>query len=1405
MMKIQRVFLACAISVFALAANAATFQVITNADSGPGTLRQAILDANAETSAATITFNIPIATATIRPLTPLPPVASHVSIDGRSQPGTTPGDAIIEINGSMCGVTPCTGLAITGTLNLVNLTGWSGYGIDASGDAIVTGCRAGVKRNGEPNANGTGIRATGRAQLGIAVLSLSANTIAGNTLTGVLITSSTGVGVYGNKIGTEEAPNGIGVLIQSIPATGSTNATIASNLVVMNTTAQISVADSAGIVILGNTIRENAYGTRNSIGIRIKDSTSIRATENTITSPRIGISVEGTSAGNTLTENRISGTDIGIDLGADGRTPNDDRDGDSGPNGLQNYPVLTSAIMENGVTTVSGTLNSAPNQTYDIHLYGYGVTCGSGGTEGGAYTSRTTATTDGNGNAAFALTATTPNANVNFTATATGPSGGTSEFSSCVLSETHGTLVITPSYVTSLEGTTVTLTVARLNGATGAITVDYATANGNATAGSDFTAAIGKLQFASGETSKVVTIPLLNDAIYEGNENFTFTLSNATGGASVSPPGQVTVTITDATPRPAAIPTATTPSIVEGDSGKKELTFTVTLQQPTAIPLTYVCHSVGGGTATYGSDYELLNAYVTFQPGEMTKTIALAIIGDTVYEDDEQIVLSVDTDPFLTEVSHQVRMTILNDDPANEITVKDAVILEGDSGVKQVIITMTATAPFTGNTAFWTTGGTATPDSDYFPRGFTLPWYNSKEETVTIPIYGDMDVEADETFQAHLSTASTLVHIVRSVGTITIQNDDAAISPATQSLARGARGSVTIILGQPVVTDEIIPITVTQPTAFQVPSQIVVHTGLRIVSFDVIPLAAPAVSRIDVALPASLGARVLSVNVNSYEPGTLQFLPATVSVASGASVTVSATLAPPAAEAQVIELATADARVAGVSASVTIPPGGVGTFNVVGREAGSSGIRATLPPAYGSRVVTLFVDVRPTASAPLLISVSPATGPAAGGTPVTISGSRMLSDCSVTFNNTPAQATFVSESQFSAIAPAQAAGTVDVRLSCSSGSYVLTNAFTYLSSGPTLSAVAPSSGTIAGGTMVKLTGTNLSSACGVFFDGVAARGVERQSATLLTAIAPPHSAGTVNVGVRCGNAATTLGGAFSYNASDEPATTITGISPDSGSIGQQVTITGSRFRTHDSVTFGSSSSPILSTTGETHVVTIPDLPPGKVAITITDPNDRVTTTGPIFTIVESSAPQITRATPSTVIAGNELVVEGEGFRAGYGFTLGNRAATIISMTYARSVVRVPAIDAGTYPLNIVTAAGNVAAIGPSIVIASQGVAISGVSTSCSSTNGGQTITIRGSGFASGASVTFADIAATNVIVVDANTITATIPASSSAGAARIVVTNTNGDSGSLTGAFRYVSPFDPDGCGGMRRRVGKST
>ena len=92
---------------------------------------------------------------------------------------------------------------------------------------------------------------------------------------------------------------------------------------------------------------------------------------------------------------------------------------------------------------------------------------------------------------------------------------------------------------------TVTLTVVRTNGAAGAVSVGWSTANGTASAGSEYTAGSGTLAFAAGENSKTLTVALLDDTAAEENKTFTVTLHNATGGAALGDPVTCTVTIVD--------------------------------------------------------------------------------------------------------------------------------------------------------------------------------------------------------------------------------------------------------------------------------------------------------------------------------------------------------------------------------------------------------------------------------------------------------------------------------------------------------------------------------------------------------------------------------------------------------------------------------------------------------------------------------------------------------------------------------------------------------------------------------------------------------------------------------------------------------------------------------------------
>ena len=209
------------------------------------------------------------------------------------------------------------------------------------------------------------------------------------------------------------------------------------------------------------------------------------------------------------------------------------------------------------------------------------------------------------------------------------------------------------------SGVTLATFIITRSGGGSAFSFNYATADGTATAGSDYVAQSGNVSFAAGQTQATVTVQVNGDTLAEGDETFFLNLSGATGGAVLADAqGRAAIVNDDALPS-----TVTVNDIAqaEGDSGTTLFTFTVTRSGGTgAFSLDYI---TTGGTATVGSDYMLASGTIDFAAGQTTQTIAVNVIGDTVSEPAETFGVRLFNPTGGTLIADDIgTATILNDD-----------------------------------------------------------------------------------------------------------------------------------------------------------------------------------------------------------------------------------------------------------------------------------------------------------------------------------------------------------------------------------------------------------------------------------------------------------------------------------------------------------------------------------------------------------------------------------------------------------------------------------------------------------------------------------------------------------------------------------------------------------------------
>jgi uncharacterized repeat protein (TIGR01451 family) len=186
------------------------------------------------------------------------------------------------------------------------------------------------------------------------------------------------------------------------------------------------------------------------------------------------------------------------------------------------------------------------------------------------------------------------------------------------------------------DGTTPAVFTVRLQPANATLTatVDYQTIGISATAGSDFIPTSGTLTFRAGETQKTITVSVIGDTLFEGNETFDVLLSSAVNAVIGTSFGIGTIVDNDQAGPPVPVARIGNVAFPEGNNGTLNVTFTATLSFPSTA-VSRVRWQTQDGTATAGSDYVASSGELVFQPGEVSKTFTVAIISDTIFEPDE--------------------------------------------------------------------------------------------------------------------------------------------------------------------------------------------------------------------------------------------------------------------------------------------------------------------------------------------------------------------------------------------------------------------------------------------------------------------------------------------------------------------------------------------------------------------------------------------------------------------------------------------------------------------------------------------------------------------------------------------------------------------------------------------------
>lgn len=466
-------------------------------------------------------------------------------------------------------------------------------------------------------------------------------------------------------------------------------------------------------------------------------------------------------------------------------------------------------------------------------------------------------------------------------------------------------------------------------------------------------------------------------------------------------------------------------------------------------------------------------------------------------------------------------------------------------------------------------------------------------------------------------------------------------------------------------------------------------------------------------------------------------------------------------------------------------------FSLPAHSAGVVNVIVTTPEGASAATAANQFTYIGLAAPPTITSISPNSGPLAGGTTVILTGTNLTDATAVSFGATIASFAVNSDTQITATSPGGSAGTVNVTVQTAGGTSTTSAStqFTYTAvAAPTVTNVTANRGSTLGGGTVTLTGTNFTGATNVSFGGTSASFVVVSATNIAVTSLPAHIAGVVNVIVTTagGSSAAATANQFTYIAPP----TVDAVSPASGSSagGTTVVLTGTNFTNATSVRFGAATSSFVVNNATQITATSPTGSVGTVNIT-------VRTVGGTSAI--GAANQFTYVAPPTVtdvlanrgstLGGGTVTLTGTNFTGATDVSFGGASASFVVVDDTNLVVTsLPAHSAGVVNVIVTTPGGPSAAATANQFTYIAPPTVDAVSPNSGSIAGGATVILTGNNFTDATDVRFG-AATASFVVNGATQITATSPVGS-VGIVNITVRTVGGTS--ATGAanqFTYAA------------------